>query len=170
MMSAGGTFAGREYLTAPAWEAAHAGGIKADMGGMLTTRFTQGGLAEFLPCDRDCSALERDFNTGREGFYGWMGLGGSIFQWHRAQDIGFAFVPTSLHVLDFLNERGKVYQAEVLRCIDRINATHHAASPAGLEDKPQTADTSGPIPGQINDLGQSAEIIEDPLVRNIADR
>ena len=34
-------------------------------------------------------------------------------------EIGFAFVPTALHILDFLNERGKVYQAEVLRCAAR---------------------------------------------------
>ena len=33
-----------------------------------------------------------------------MGLGGSIFHWHPELDIGFSFVPTSLHVLDFLNE------------------------------------------------------------------
>ena len=46
-----------------------------------------------------------------------MGLGGSIFQWHPQLDIGFAFVPTSLHVLDLLNERGKKYQAEILNCI-----------------------------------------------------
>lgn len=56
---------------------------------------------------------------GREGFYGWMGLGVSVFQWHPELDIGFAFVPTSLHVLDFLNERGKRYQAEILKCVSR---------------------------------------------------
>jgi hypothetical protein len=49
-----------------------------------------------------------------------MGFGGSIFQWHPELDIGFAFVPTSMHVLDFLNERGKKYQAEVLLCAARI--------------------------------------------------
>ena len=35
-----------------------------------------------------------------------------IFQWHPELEIGFAFVPTSLHILDLVNERGKVYQAE----------------------------------------------------------
>jgi hypothetical protein len=93
------------------------------MGGLFKTRFTQGGVDQFLPCDSGSSQLERDFNEGREGFYGWMGLGGSIFQWHPEYDIGFGFVPTSLHVLDFLNERGKVYQKEVLTCVERINAT-----------------------------------------------
>ena len=68
----------------------------------------------------DATDLERAFNTGREGYYGWMGFGGSIFQWHPEQEIGFAFVPTALHVLDLLNERGKVYQAEVVRCVLRL--------------------------------------------------
>ncbi|MEH6581259.1 MAG: serine hydrolase [Halioglobus sp.] len=116
-MSAGGTFEGTEYVSELGWKAMHDKPVKADMGGFLPTRFTQGGLALYSECDQDSNKLEREFNEGREGFYGWMGLGGSIFQWHPQQDIGFAFVPTSLHVLDLLNERGKVYQAEVLRCI-----------------------------------------------------
>jgi hypothetical protein len=51
-----------------------------------------------------------------------MGLGGSIFQWHPDYEIGFAFVPTWLHALDLCNERGKVYQAEVLRCVEALLA------------------------------------------------
>ena len=80
------------------------------------TTFTQGGVAQF---ERGNTWLQRAFNNGREGFYGWMGLGGSIFQWNPQLRIGFSFVPASLHVMDFLNERGKVYQAEVLRCVTR---------------------------------------------------
>jgi CubicO group peptidase (beta-lactamase class C family) len=123
MMSAGGTFGGREYVSESAWKAAHAHPEKATMGGILTTRFTQGGVDCFLPSTPDSTRAERDFNEGREGFYGWMGLGGSIFQWHPGLDIGFAFVPTSLHALDLFNERGKRYQAEVLRCVGRMAAT-----------------------------------------------
>jgi CubicO group peptidase (beta-lactamase class C family) len=118
MMSAGGKFAGTEYLSEQAWQALHADAINADMGGFLPSCFTQGGVNQFTKCDEDSSKLEHEFNDGREGFYGWMGFGGSIFQWHPKLDIGFAFVPTSLHVLDLLNERGKVYQAEVLRCVN----------------------------------------------------
>jgi hypothetical protein len=90
--------------------------------GFASTRFTQGGVNRFTEAGPKARALERAFNTGREGFYGWMGLGGSIFQWHPEHEIGFAFVPTALHVLDLLNERGKVYQAEVLRCVERLRA------------------------------------------------
>jgi CubicO group peptidase (beta-lactamase class C family) len=117
MMSAGGSLAGQEYLSGQAWQAMHEDATKADMGGLFSTRFTQGGVNQFTECTAESTKLEREFNTGREGFYGWMGLGGSIFQWHPQLDIGFGFVPTSLHILDLLNERGKEYQAEVLRCI-----------------------------------------------------
>jgi hypothetical protein len=49
-----------------------------------------------------------------------MGLGGSLFQWHPQYKIGFGYVPTSLNVLDLLNERGKAYQTEVLGCIEAM--------------------------------------------------
>jgi CubicO group peptidase (beta-lactamase class C family) len=118
MMSARGTWSEREYLSKDAWEALHANPLEGDMG-FAPTNFTQGGVNRFSATAAQGSGLERAFNEGREGFYGWMGLGGSIFQWHPEQQIGFAFVPTSLHVVDILNERGKVYQAEVLRCVER---------------------------------------------------
>jgi CubicO group peptidase (beta-lactamase class C family) len=120
MMSSGGKFADQEFLNEAGWTALHSEPVKATMG-MGRTIFTQGGIAHFTPCDANSSKLDEAFNTGREGFYGWMGLGGSIFQWHPAHRIGFGYVPTSLNVADILNERGKAYQAEVLRCIDRLN-------------------------------------------------
>ena len=120
MMSAGGQWEGTEYLSKQAWEAMHENPLKADMGALLTTRFTQGGVDSFTACNPGSTQAEQDFNEGREGFYGWMGLGGSIFQWHPGLDVGFAFVPTSLHVLDLFNERGKQYQAETLNCIARM--------------------------------------------------
>ena len=89
--------------------------------GFGKTNFTQGGVNVFTETGPNSPRLAREFNVGREGFVGWMGLGGSIFQWHPGHEIGFGFVPTSLHVLDILNERGKVYQAEVLRCVERLN-------------------------------------------------
>jgi CubicO group peptidase (beta-lactamase class C family) len=121
MMSAGGKWAEREYLTETAWRAMHADPVEAEMG-FGATRFTQGGVNLFDGANASSGELVRALNVGREGFYGWMGLGGSIFQWHPGHEIGFGFVPTSLHVLDIFNERGKVYQAEVLRCVERLKA------------------------------------------------
>lgn len=117
-MAAGGKFGDKTLLSQEAWQAMHAKPLPAMMGAIMPTRFTQGGIDRFQPSSPGSVLLERAFNEGREGFYGWMGLGGSIFQWHPDHDIGFAFVPTSLHYLDFLNERGKCYQAEVLRCVE----------------------------------------------------
>lgn len=122
MMSGGGKWAQNQYLSEQAWSAMHANPIKANMGGILPTRFTQGGVDRFAKCEPGSTEIERAMNEGREGFYGWMGFGGSILQWHPELDIGFAFVPTSLHVLDLFNERGKVYQAEVLKCAADIRS------------------------------------------------
>jgi CubicO group peptidase (beta-lactamase class C family) len=124
MMAAGGRLEGREFISEEAWTAMHAHPVKSFMGGaMMATRFTQGGVDSFTPCNAQSTQGERDFNEGREGFYGWMGLGGSIFQWHPEMDIGFAFVPTSLHTLDFLNERGKYFQAQVMKCVELLSET-----------------------------------------------
>jgi CubicO group peptidase (beta-lactamase class C family) len=122
MMSFGGKWAGREYLSDDAWTAMHAHPLKAKMGGLLSTDFTQGGVDFFTAPNSSSTKMEKAFNAGREGFYGWMGLGGSIFQWHPELKIGFGYVPTSLNVLDLVNERGKAYQAEVVRCVEKINS------------------------------------------------
>ncbi len=119
MMAARGAFQGRQILSEDAWEALHAHPLEAEMG-FAHTRFTQGGVNLFTAEAAARNGLERAFNLGREGFYGWMGLGGSIFQWHPEEEIGLAFVPTALHLLDFFNERGKAYQAEVLRCVAAV--------------------------------------------------
>ena len=119
MMSTHGRYGESTYLTTEAWTAMHADPIEAEMG-FGTTNFTQGGVNLFTKTSHESSKLVKEFNLGREGFVGWMGLGGSIFQWHPDHEIGFAFVPTALHVLDILNERGKIYQAEVLRCAEKL--------------------------------------------------
>ncbi len=118
MMSAGGKFGTTEILNRAAWRALHDGPDRKDMA-FVTTIFTQGGVAKFAAADASFTTNDHRLNTGREGFYGWMGLGGSLFQWHPQHQIGFGYVPTSLNVLDFVNERGKTYQAEVLRCVQR---------------------------------------------------
>lgn len=120
MMSAGGKCEGTEYLSEQAWTAIHDNPVKANMGGLANTRFTQGGVNSFTACNLGSTWADRALNEGREGFYGWMGFGGSVFQWHTRLDIGFAFVPTSLHILDLVNERGKLYQAEVLNCVAKM--------------------------------------------------
>lgn len=119
MMAQRGRFEGKEFMSESAWEALHAESIEADMG-FITTSFTQGGVAAFSEADDSSSPLDAGLNRGREGFYGWMGLGGSLFQWHPELGIGFGYTPTSLNVLDMVNERGKAYQAEVVKCVAEL--------------------------------------------------
>lgn len=111
--------------------------------GFVTTSFTQGGVAQFSETTQKSSRLEKALNSGREGFYGWMGLGGSLFQWHPQCKIGFGYVPTSLNVLDLVNERGKAYQAEVLNCVQKM----HQEAEQRNENKPgESHNTASAIP------------------------
>ncbi|MEM9175968.1 MAG: serine hydrolase domain-containing protein [Myxococcota bacterium] len=120
-LAAGGTLGEQKLLDPAACEALHAETTEADMI-IMPTSFSQGGVNAFRATHVGSPELGRALNEGREGFFGWMGLGGSIFQWHPEHEIGFGYVPTSLHVLDLFNERGKAYQAEVLRCVERLAA------------------------------------------------
>lgn len=114
-MAAGGTCKQQELINTRGWDALHANPVTSSMG--FNTTFTQGGVAMFPKTGMASNVLDRSLNHGRHGFYGWMGLGGSVFQWHPGLKIGFGFVPTSLHVLDIFNERGKSYQAELLKTL-----------------------------------------------------
>ena len=112
----GGVLQKHRVLSEAAHTELHAKPIKRDMTFMNTT-FSQGGVALFPQSDSKDSQWDTQLNCGREGYAGWLGLGGSIFQWHLEHKIGFAYVPTSLHVLDLVNERGKAYQAEAIKCV-----------------------------------------------------
>ena len=59
----------------------------------MPTQFSQGGL-----------------NVYEDGWVGWMGLGGSLLQWHPGLNISFAFVPTFLDWSDLDNARAKTLQ------------------------------------------------------------
>ena len=115
MIACGGEWRGQRYLSDSAWANMHAEPVHRAMG--MEVNFTQGGVAQFGHLPARSKAMARALNSGREGFYGWMGLGGSIFQWHPEKRIGFSFVPTALHVLDLVNERGKTFQSMALRCL-----------------------------------------------------
>ena len=56
----------------------------------------QGGVAEF----------QSDDGHMRDGYYGWVGYGGSVFQWHPKLKIGFAYVPTLMEFHCMHNRKG----------------------------------------------------------------
>ena len=58
-----------------------------------------------------------DFVACRNGFYGWMGFGGSVFQWNPEQHISFAFVNTDVFMTDRYCRRGGMIQKCVLEIV-----------------------------------------------------
>ena len=140
-MANGGTFQGVKVLGEKGWEAMHAKPTLGQLGFGSSDElyFTQvsnhlkrilifqGGVAEFRSTDA--------YNA-RAGYYGWMGYGGSIFQWHAKLRIGFAYNPTLLEFHDMYNQRGGrlqvrnpsrlfyfLSQEEVVRCAQRLANT-----------------------------------------------
>ena len=120
VMANGGSALGHQLLTESGCAALHAEPIERKMT-IMDNRFTQAGLALFDDADGAKGPLEAGMNFGRDGFYGWMGLGGSVFQWHPRKRIGFAYVPTALNPIDLFNERGKSYQKAVVQCLDTMS-------------------------------------------------
>ena len=108
-------------LSEAGWDELHAEPkVERDFGTGARTTFTKGGLCKFGFEDfpkEGASQLELNLNSQREGFYGWMGIGGSIFQWHPEHKVGFAYVPSDFAMLDTSNARGGELQKAVLQCI-----------------------------------------------------
>ena len=114
-MANGGSFKGFTVLSPAGWKALHA---EPKDGRLLVrnVKFTQGGVAEYE--EEDTSTT-----TGREGYYGWMGYGGSVFQWHPELKIGFGYVPTLLTWMDLTNNKARLLQGEVAKCARTIQET-----------------------------------------------
>ena len=121
VMANGGELGGKALMSNNAWQQIHANPINRKMT-LLNSAFTQGGLAQFEDDGTAPKSLAAALNAGREGFFGWMGYGGSVFQWHPELGIGFAYVPTALNTLDFFNQRGKSYQQQTVQCVRGLSA------------------------------------------------
>ncbi len=121
IMANGGEFGGQTLMSRNAWQQIHANPINRKMT-LFNSAFTQGGLAQFADDGKAPKSLAAALNADREGFFGWLGYGGSIFQWHPELRIGFAYVPTALNPLDFFNQRGKTYQQQTVQCVRGLGA------------------------------------------------
>ena len=82
----------------------------------LRTMFTQGGVNFFKILD-DPDKLEAKFSSTRDGWYGWFGYGGSVFQWHPELKIGFGYTNTRLRWFDWCNNIGAKLQQCVVQCL-----------------------------------------------------
>ena len=108
-----GTFQGQTVLSQAGWEALHADPTIGHLFGDINSNFTQGGVNKFEEGDKSVT-------PGRDGYYGWLGYGGSIFQWHPEYKVGFAFTPTLMEWYSPVNEKGRLLQGEVLKCIETM--------------------------------------------------
>jgi len=79
------------------------------------TTFSQGGVNFFKAGPE---STEQD--NLRKDWVGWMGLGGSVFQWHPELKISFAYVPSLLQPFDYTCLRGAYLQSEVVKCVESI--------------------------------------------------
>ena len=108
-----GTFKGKTILSTSGWEAFHAEPTIGHIVGGYECKFTQGGINKYEEKDKSVT-------PGRDGFYGWMGYGGSIFQWHPEYKVGFAYTPTLLEWYSLGNNKGRLLQGEVVKCVEKL--------------------------------------------------
>lgn len=91
-----------QLLTPQGVASAHGNPVKKTLFGVMDTRFTNAGWNKFVSGNRD-------------GYVGWMGLGGSVCQWHPRLSIGFGYAPNAMELTP-TNERGSVMQRLVVEC------------------------------------------------------
>ena len=63
------------------------------------------------------------FSEDVKGWYGFMGLGGSVFHWHPGHRISFVFLPTYLDWTDFSMARGVRLRDVVFECVLNMKKT-----------------------------------------------
>jgi CubicO group peptidase (beta-lactamase class C family) len=76
---------------------------------IMKTRFCNAGWNTFR---------ESGGKGGRDGFQGWMGLGGSVMQWHHQLRIGFGYAMNMLEITP-VNERGRALQEACVKCAQK---------------------------------------------------
>ena len=82
-----GELDGTRLMSEETWQAMHDKPTRGKLFSVLatTTLFTQGGVAQY--------------EEERAGWIGWMGYGGSVFQWHPELNIGFGYTCTLLYAV-----------------------------------------------------------------------
>ena len=83
----------------------------------METKFTEGGVNVF----QDLPLFPEEWGfQGRQGFVGWMGFGGSVFQWHSGYRVGFGYTSSLVDWTDLNNNKAMKMQKEVIESIQRI--------------------------------------------------
>ena len=105
-MAGGGRLGGARVLSPAGHAALHSQPVvreDASMGG-CRTEFTQGGVNMFNDYADD-KIGERILKSGRDGFVGWLGFGGSVCQWHPGLRLGFGYACTLVTWWDLANTK-----------------------------------------------------------------
>lgn len=68
-----------------------------------------------------------NFKESRFGYTGWMGMGGSVCQWHNEEKIAFGYAMNCMELVPS-NARAAQLQKEVLACASRLRAASKAAT------------------------------------------
>jgi len=112
-----GSLHGVEILSPEGWNHLHGNPIVQVDGSMsgCRTEFTQSGVNMFNDYEDDIMG-ERIMKSGRNGFVGWMGFGGSVMQWHPRLNIGFGYTCTLLTWWDLANSKARKLQKEAVKC------------------------------------------------------
>ena len=131
-----GVLGDKRILSEAGWNMLHDNSsVEVDAAmGRCRTQFSQGGVNMFRDYPDDILA-ERVFKSGRDGFVGWLGFGGSVLQWHPGRNIGFGYAVTFLTWWDLVNTNGRKLQKEVVRC-------HEAQKSLRPEKIPAIQDTN----------------------------
>ena len=70
-----------------------------------STNFTKSGICKFGCTTLMSGIMVHSVHSQRDGWFGWMGTGGSVMQWHPELKIGFSYVPTDYIKHDFAANR-----------------------------------------------------------------
>lgn len=119
-----GTLNGKQLMSRETWDAHHAGRTVKQMDNGTKADMNSGGHGHFGMTDEIMESAKphnKHFalhaHTGREGFIGWAGFGGSVFMWNPELEIGFGYVPFNFITGDMNNKRGATIQAVVLQIV-----------------------------------------------------
>ena len=124
-----------ELMSGGGWDLLHSGDsveVDASMGG-CRTQFTQAGVNLFQSYSDD-RVGERVFKSGREGFVGWLGFGGSVMQWHPRHQLGFGYTCTLLSYWDLANTKARKLQKETVRCALALKERREAEVEADVDN------------------------------------
>ena len=64
--------------------------------------------------------LDELANNKRDGWAGWAGMGGSVFQWHPELNIGFSYVPVEMLFVDAGNHKISTVQEILVDIVKKM--------------------------------------------------